>query len=151
MSLTDRMLMGSIANNPASFEGSGEYRCCRQCDMIFFTSAKQPDTTHDEHDWFALPALNPDGSKILERAFQRFIKRWSAERQEQLEKFAQRKGWDMAMELKYGGGALEEAEVDEWQKIVNGRLEQLVKQAREQLMQSASESQAGSTGIADAG
>jgi hypothetical protein len=151
MSLTDRMLMGSIANNPATFEGSGEYRCCRICEMIFFTSAKQPDTTHDEHDWFALPALNPDGSKILERAFQRFIKRWSSERQEQLEKFALRKGWDMAMELKYGGGALEDAEAAEWQEIVNGRLEQLVRQARAQFTPSASASQAGSADIVDAG
>jgi hypothetical protein len=127
------MLIGAIANNPATFEGAGEYRCCRTCEQIFYTSAKQPETTHDAHDWFALPSLNPDGSKILERAFQRFIARWTAERQEQLETFARRKGWDMAMELKYGGGALEEAEVAEWQEIVNARLDQLVRQAREQL------------------
>jgi hypothetical protein len=127
------MLIGAIANNPASLEGAGEYRCCRTCEQIFFTSAKQPDAAHGEHDWFALPALNPDGSKKLEVAFQRFIKRWPAERQDQLERFALRKGWDMAMELKYGGGALEEAEASEWQEIVNGRLEQLMKQAREQL------------------
>jgi hypothetical protein len=143
MSLTERMLIGAIANNPAAFEGAGEYRCCRTCATIFYTSAKQPDTSHDAHDWFAMPALNPDGSHILERAFQRFIKRWTAERQEQLEKFAQRRGWDMAMELKYGGGALEEAEVTEWQEIVNGRLQQLAKQARAQLAQGASANQAG--------
>ncbi|HEU5101164.1 MAG TPA: hypothetical protein VFU22_19205 [Roseiflexaceae bacterium] len=136
MSLTDRMLIGAIANNPATFEGAGEYRCCRSCELIFYTSAKQPDTSHDEHNWFALPSLNPDGSKILERAFQRFITRWAPERQEQLETFARRKGWDMAMELKYGGGALEEAEVAEWREIVDARLQQLVKQAREQLAQS---------------
>jgi hypothetical protein len=133
MSLTDRMLIGSIANNPGAFDGAGEYRCCRTCEMIFFTSAKQPDPAHDAHDWFALPSLNPDGSKLLERAFQRFITRWSDERQAQLEKFATRKGWDMVMELKYGGGALEEDEVAEWQVIVNGRLSQLLRQAREQL------------------
>jgi hypothetical protein len=133
MSITDRMLMGSIANNPGAFDGAGEYRCCRTCEQIFFTSAKKHDTTHDQHEWFALPALNPDGSKILERAFQRFIKRWPQERQEQLEKFGLRKGWDMAMELKYGGGALEEHEVAEWQEIVTGRLEQLMKQARAQM------------------
>ena len=137
MSLTERMLIGAIANNPASFGGAGEYRCCRTCEAIFFTSAKQHDAKHDDHDWFALPALNPDGSNILERAYQRFIKRWTPERQEQIEKFASRKGWEMAMELKYGGGALEEAEVAEWQTIVNGRLEQLVKQAREQLAHNA--------------
>ena len=90
MSLTDRMLIGAIANNPAAFESAGEYRCCRTCELIFYTSAKQPDTAHDAHDWFALPSLNPDGSKILERAFQRFITRWSPERQEQLETFARR-------------------------------------------------------------
>jgi hypothetical protein len=127
------MLIGAIANNPAAFEGAGEYRCCRTCEQVFFTSAKRPDPAHDEHDWFALPSLNPDGSKKLETAFQRFIKRWPQERQEQLEKFALRKGWDMAMELRYGGGALEEAEAAEWQEIVNGRLEQLMHQAREEL------------------
>jgi hypothetical protein len=127
------MLIGAIANNPAAFDSAGEYRCCRTCEQIYFTSAKKPDATHDTHDWFALPALNPDGSKKLETAFQRFIKRWPEERQEQIEKFALRKGWDMAMELKYGGGALEEAEATEWQEIVNGRLEQLMHQAREQL------------------
>jgi hypothetical protein len=132
MGLTDRMLIGAIANNPASLEGAGEYRCCRTCEQIFFTSAKQPDPAHIEHDWFVLPSLNPDGSKKLEVAFQRFIKRWPAERQDQLERFALRKGWDMAMELKYGGGALEEAEAAEWQEILNARLEQLMRQAREQ-------------------
>jgi len=138
MALTDRMLIGAIANNPAAFDGAGEYRCCRRCEAIFYTSAKQHDSTHDTHDWFSMPSLNPDSSKILERAFQRFIKGWPAERQEQLEKFALRKGWDMAMELKYGGGALEEAEVAEWQEIINARLAQLVRQAREQLEQKGS-------------
>lgn len=136
MGITDRMLIGAIANNPAIFEGAGEYRCCRTCEAIYFTSARKPDLAHDAHDWFALPSLNPDSNKMLERAFQRFIKRWPAERQEQLELFASRKGWDMAMELKYGGGALEESEVAEWQEIINGRLEQLVHQARELLAQS---------------
>ena len=37
------------------------------------------------------------------------------------------------MELKYGGGALEESEVAEWQEIVNARLEQLKHQARAQI------------------
>ena len=133
MGLTDRMLIGAIANNPASLAGAGEYRCCRVCQQIFYTSAKAPDTSHDEHETFSLPALNPDGSGKLARAFRRYIERWPAERQEQLETFARRRGWDMAMELKYGGGALEEAEAAEWQEIVNGRLEQLMKQAREQL------------------
>ena len=47
MSLTERMLIGAIANNPASFGGAGEYRCCRTCEAIFFTSAKQHDAKHD--------------------------------------------------------------------------------------------------------
>jgi hypothetical protein len=34
------------------------------------------------------------------------------------------------MELTYGGGALDDAEAAEWQEIVNGRLEQLARQAR---------------------
>jgi hypothetical protein len=133
MAITDRMLIGSIANNPAAFDGAGEYRVCRTCQLIFYTSAKQSDSNHDDHDWFALPSLNPDGSNILVRAFQRFIVRWSEERQEQLDRFATKKGWDMAMELKYGGGALEESEVAEWQEIVNARLAQLMRQAREQI------------------
>jgi hypothetical protein len=127
------MLIGAIANNPAAFDGAGEYRCCRTCQQIFFTSAKRPESGHDSHDWFALPSLNPDGSNILVRAFQRFIKRWPEGRQEQLDRFATKKGWDMAMELKYGGGGLEENEASEWQEIVNGRLEQLMRQAREQM------------------
>jgi hypothetical protein len=133
MPITDRMLIGAIASNPAAYEGAGEYRCCRTCELVFFTSARAPDTAHDDHDWFTLPALNPDGSNILARAFQRYIKRWPPERQEQLEQFARKKGWDMAMELKYGGGALEEHEAAEWQEIINARLDQLMRQARAQL------------------
>ena len=41
------------------------------------------------------------------------------------------------MELKYGGGALEETEVAEWQEIINARLDQLLRQARAQLEQKA--------------
>ncbi|HEU5089379.1 MAG TPA: hypothetical protein VFT99_18110 [Roseiflexaceae bacterium] len=133
MPITDRMLIGAIAGNPAAFSGAGEYRCCRTCEAIFYTSAGDPETTHDGHDVFPLPSLNPDGSGKLARAFQRYIVRWSPERQAELENFARKKGWDMAMELKYGGGALEDEEAAEWQQIVNGRLEQLARQARAQL------------------
>jgi hypothetical protein len=133
MAITDRMLIGAIASNPADFHSAGEYRCCRTCMVIYFTSARKPDTTHEGHDTFALPALNPDGSGKLARAFQRYIERWSPERREQIERFAQRKGWDMAMELKYGGGALEDHEAAEWQEIINARLEQLMRQARQQI------------------
>lgn len=133
MAITDRMLMGAIAGNPGAFEGAGEYRCCRTCQQIYYTSAKEPDATHDGHDWVALPALNPDGSGKLVRAFQRFITRWTQQRQEELEKFALRRGWDLAMELKYGGGALDDAEAAEWQEIVNARLNQLARQARAEI------------------
>ena len=133
MVVTDRMLIGAIAGNPADYQGAGEYRYCRTCTQIFLTSLRQPDTSHDTHDWFALPSLNPDGSQILGRAFQRFIVRWTPERQLQLENFASKRGWDMAMELKYGGGALEESEASEWREIVDARLAQLMKQAREQI------------------
>src|SRR5690349_18923244 len=133
MVITDRMLIGAIAGNPSAFDTTGEYRFCRTCHLIFFISAKQFDRTHQDHDWFALPALNPDGSDILTRAFRRFIKRWSATRQEELEKFALKKGWDMAMELKYGGGALEDHEAAEWQEILDARLNQLMRQARKEI------------------
>jgi hypothetical protein len=137
MAITERMLIGAIASNPAAYEGAGEYRCCRACLAIYFTSAKQPETTHDGHDTFALPALNPDGSGILVRAFQRYVTGWPDERREQIERFAARKGWDMAMELKYGGGALEDDEAAAWQEIVNERLARLARQARAELEQTA--------------
>lgn len=135
MTITDRMLIGAIASNPAAYGGAGEYRCCRACQAIFYTSAKQPDTSHDGHDTFPLPALNPDGSGILARAFQRYVAGWPEERRTQIERFAERKGWDMAMELKYGGGALEDDEAAKWQEIVNERLSRLAKQARANMEQ----------------
>ncbi len=133
MAITDRMLMGAIAGNPAVYEGAGVYRYCRTCESIYFTSAKKPDSTHDDHAVLDLPSLNPDGSGKLVTAFQRFIVRWSQERQDELEKFASRRGWDLAMELKYGGGALEDSEAAEWQEILNARLDQLAKQARKEI------------------
>ncbi|MEM8532436.1 MAG: hypothetical protein AAGF95_16450 [Chloroflexota bacterium] len=137
MTITDRMLIGAIAGNPAAYESAGEYRYCRTEQQIYFTSAQDPHP-FDELDWFALPSLNPDGSSILSRAFQRFITRWPLERQQELEHFALKKGWDMAMELKYGGGALDDEEASEWQEIINGRLEQLMKQARAEIVKESS-------------
>ena len=133
MAITERMLIGAIASNPAAPAGAGEYRCCRTCESIYYTSDAKPDASHDGHDSFALPALNPDGSGILARAFQRYVEGWPAERREQIERFASRKGWDMAMELKYGGGALEDSEAAAWQEIVNERLARLARQARADL------------------
>lgn len=135
MPVTDRMLIGAIAGNPADFNGAGEYRFCHTCEQIFLTSARKPDTTHDAHHWFVLPSLNPDGSQVLARAFQRFIVRWTPERQAELETFARKKGWDMAMELRYGGGALDDDESSQWQEIVQGRLDMLKNQARQQIEQ----------------
>lgn len=135
MPVTDRMLIGAIAGNPADFNGAGEYRFCRTCTLIFLTSSRNPDGLHDTHDWFALPSLNPDGSQVLARAFQRFIVRWTPERQAELEKFAARRGWDMAMELKYGGGALDDDEAAQWQEIVQGRLDMLKNQVKKQIEQ----------------
>jgi hypothetical protein len=133
MAITDRMLMGAIAGNPAAFDGAGVYRYCRTCEVIYYTSAKKPDLTHEQHAVIDLPSLNPDGSGKLVTAFQRFIIRWTPERQAELEKFALRRGWDLAMELKYGGGALDDSEAAEWQEILNARLDQLAKQARQEI------------------
>jgi hypothetical protein len=133
MPVTDRMLTGAIASNPASFASGGEYRYCRSCDELYFTSSTAPDGRHDGHDSFALPALNPDGQRRMERAFRAFIKRWPEDRQRELEAFAQKKGWDLAWELRYGGGALDDLESAEWQVIVNNELRRLVSRVREQL------------------
>jgi hypothetical protein len=135
MTLTDRMLTGAIAGNPAKYDGPGEYRYSVTHQEIYFSSASQPDPK-DNDEWFALPSLNPDGSKRMERAFKHFIKRrWVPSRQEELENFARKRGWDLAMELKYGGGALEDNEAEEWQVVVNRELERLTKKAREQIEQ----------------
>ncbi len=130
MAITDRMLMGAIAANPGSHATAGEYRYSVTASEIFFESASAPSKPHVGHTVIPLPALNPDGSGRLIRAFQRYVERWTPERREALERFASRRGWDLAMELKYGGGALDDAEAAEWQEIVNARLDQIVRQAR---------------------
>jgi hypothetical protein len=133
MTLTDRMIVGAIANNPAKYDGDGEYRYSIPHQTIYFTSAREPDPM-DEEPWLALPSLDPDGSKRKERAFRNFIKRrWKPSRQQELETFARRKGWDLAMELKYGGGALEDEEADEWQYVIERELERLAQRFREQV------------------
>jgi hypothetical protein len=135
MTLTDRMIIGAIANNPANYEGDGAYRYSIPNGTLYFTSAREPDEL-DDQPWLPLPALDPDGSRRKERAFKQFIKRrWMPSRQQELEKFARRHGWDLAMELKYGGGALEEHEAEEWQHVINRELERLTKQFREEVDQ----------------
>ena len=125
MTISRRMLIGSIASNPGNYNGPGEYRYSIPHEEIYFTSDSKPDQK-DKEPWFALPALNPDGSKRMEQAFKQFIQlRWKPSRQQQLEDFATKKGWDLAMELRYGGGALEDHEATEWQFVVNRELERL--------------------------
>lgn len=133
MTVSDRMLLGAIASNPARYDGPGEYRYSITHKTIYFTSSSKPDPK-DADPWFPLPSLNPDGSKRMERAFQEFVKRrWPPSRQDELERFALKRGWDLAMELKYGGGGLEDHEAEEWQFVVNRELERLTAQAREQI------------------
>jgi hypothetical protein len=135
MAPTDRMLMGAIAGNPSNHEGSGEYRYSVTHQEIYFSSTANPDPK-DSDRWIALPSLNPDGSKRMERAFKHFIKRrWLPSRQRELEDFALKRGWDLAMELKYGGGALEDNEAEEWQHVVNRELQRLTSKAREDIEQ----------------
>ncbi len=125
MTLTNKMLIGAIASNPANYDGPGEYRYSLPHRTIYFSSASNPDPK-DAEPWRAVPALNPDGSRRMEYAFRNFVKRrWKPSRQRELEDFALKKGWDLAMELKYGGGALEDHEADEWQSVVNRELERL--------------------------
>ncbi len=130
MTITDRMLTGAIANNPANYQGDGEWRYSIPHRTIYFTRASAPDPK-DQEPFFALPSLNPDGSGRMERAFQEFVRRrWPPSRQEELERFAQRRGWNLAMELKYGGGALEDKEAEEWQYVVNRELQRMARQVR---------------------
>jgi hypothetical protein len=133
MTITDRMLTGAIANNPASYDGEGEWRYSIPHKTLYFTRAATPDPK-DNEPWFTLPSLNPDGSRRMERAFQEFMRRrWPPSRQEELRRFAERRGWNLAMELKYGGGALEDKEAEEWQFVVNRELQRLAAQVRERI------------------
>lgn len=133
MAPTGRMLTGAIAGNPGKYDGPGEYRYSITHQEIYFSSASNPDPK-DQEEWFPLPSLNPDGSKRMERAFKHFIKRrWVPTRQKQLKDFALKRGWDLAMELKYGGGALEDNEAEEWQHVVNRELDRLTTKAIEQI------------------
>lgn len=133
MTITDRMLTGAIANNPANYNGDGEWRYSIPHRTIYFTKAAEPDSK-DNEPWFALPSLNPDGSQRMERAFQEFIRRrWKPTRRAELERFAEKRGWNLAMELRYGGGALEDKEAEEWQYVVNRELQRLAQQVRSRI------------------
>lgn len=135
MTITDRMLTGAIANNPANYAGDGEWRYSIPHRVLYFTRAAESDPK-DSEPFFTLPSLNPDGSRRMELAFQAFMsRRWPPSRQRELARFAERKGWNLAMELKYGGGALEDKEAEEWQYVVNRELQRLAAQVREQIAQ----------------
>jgi len=130
MTITDRMLTGAIANNPANYQGDGEWRYSIPHRTIYFTRASAPDPK-DQEPFFPLPSLNPDGSHRMEQAFQQFIRRrWPPSRQAELARFAEKRGWNLAMELKYGGGALEDKEAEEWQYVVNRELQRLAQVVR---------------------
>ncbi|MBX0326155.1 hypothetical protein K2Z83_00405 [Oscillochloris sp. ZM17-4] len=133
MTITDRMLTGAIANNPANYDGDGEWRYSIPHKSLYFTRASAADA-RDSEPWFPLPSLNPDGSRRMELAFQQFIqRRWPPSRRAELERFAERRGWNLAMELKYGGGALEDKEAEEWQYVVNRELQRLAQQVRQKI------------------
>lgn len=131
--ITERMLIGTIASNPGDYNRAGQARYCFKSQRIYFSSASDPAPEDDDQQYIDLPALNADGSKKLITAFQRFIKQWPEERQAELERFGMRKGWDLAMEHYHGGGALTDEEVVAWRKIVDGRLGQLVRDARKMI------------------
>jgi len=133
MTITDRMLTGAIANNPANYDGDGEWRYSIPHKSLYFSRASAPDLK-DGEPWFPLPSLNPDGSRRMELAFQQFAqRRWPPSRRLELERFAERRGWNLAMELKYGGGALEDKEAEEWQYVVNRELQRLAQQVRQKI------------------
>jgi hypothetical protein len=133
MTITDRMLTGAIANNPGNYDGDGEWRYSIPNRKIYFSKASTPDPL-DQEPFFALPSLNPDGSNRMEHAFRQFIsRRWTPSRQQELERFAERRGWHLAMELRYGGGALDDKEAEEWQYVVNRELQRLASQVRNQI------------------
>ena len=139
MTITDRMLIGAIATNPANYAGDGEWRYSITQKLLFFSKAATPDPK-DHEPFFTLPALDPDGSQRRERAFRAFIRRrWPPERQRELERFAERRGWGLAMELKYGGGALEDHEAEEWQYVVNRELRRLALEVRKHIIDLGSE------------
>jgi hypothetical protein len=66
----------------------------------------------------------------MTRAFKIFIQRWPEARRDELDRFALRKGWDLAMEHTDGGGALSDEEVAQWREVVEAELRRLVAEAR---------------------
>jgi hypothetical protein len=130
--VTRRLIKGLIAVNPGNYDGLGEWRYCHDCQEPFFSRDSEPASEHEEHCWSTLPALDPEDQAQLAELFRGFLEEaFSPERQEELEAFARRHGWDLAYELEDGGGALTAAEVERWRQVVEAKLEQLVEQAEQ--------------------
>lgn len=125
-----RQLRAMIAGNPGNYEGLGEWRYCHDCSEAFFARASEPPTGHGQHRWDPLPALDPEGQGRLAERFRRVLEEsFPPERQAELEAFARRHGWELAYELRDGGGALDAEEVARWRRVVEAELDQLVDQA----------------------
>lgn len=130
MRVTRRKLRGMVAGNPGHYAGLGEWRYCHDCEQAFFARASEPPSDHASHRWSPLPALDPEGGQHLAELFRRFmVKAFSPQRQAELEAFARRHGWDLAYELRDGGGALTAPEVARWRQVVEAELDRLVDEA----------------------
>lgn len=130
MKLTRRLLRGIIAGNPGDYTGLGAWHYCHDCQETFFARATQPASKHNAHRWSALPALDPENQGRLAEIFRSFMRQaYPPARQAQLEAFAARAGWDMAYELKDGGGALTPAEVVPWRERMEAELDRLLDEA----------------------
>lgn len=130
MKPTRRLLRGIIAGNPGNHAGLGEWRYCHDCQEAFFARAGQPASPHDAHRWAALPALDPEGRGHLAELFRALLRQaYPPARQAELEAFAARAGWDMAYELRDGGGALTAQEAVPWRKAMDAELERLIDEA----------------------
>lgn len=130
MHVTRRQLRGLIAGNPGNWAGLGEWRYCHDCQETFYARASQGEPGHRAHLWSALPALDPEGQGRLAELFRTTMRlAYSPERQAELAAFAQRAGWDMAYELRDGGGALTMEETVPWRRAIEAELERLVDEA----------------------
>lgn len=130
MKVTRRLLRGLIAGNPANYAGLGEWRYCHDCQEAFFARAGQAASAHDAHRWGALPALDPEGQGRLAELFRAVMQQaYPPERQAELAAFARRAGWDMAYELRDGGGALTPEEAVPWRQAIEAELDRLVGEA----------------------
>lgn len=131
-----RLLKAMIAGNPGNYDGLGEWRYCHDCADRFFARASEPPSGHEDHRWSPLPALDPEGKGRLADLFRQFMRKaFALERQAELETFARRHGWDLAYELRDGGGALTVSEVARWREDVEAELERLADEAEHLILE----------------